>query len=305
MPMGSKLRLALVQLAPQPADRAGNLRLAEALIGSKKADIFVFPHLFSTAAGPEEAARLAEGPDGPTPAFMKALAQKKKAYVLGSYLAENKKGKIKKTKKSETSNSKPFIRFLAFDPNGNVIGVYDAIHLCSIRGEPDHFSAGGKLPFFDLLTFRSGIIDSYDLRFPELAREFALSNGFILFVAGAFKRSERAAWDALLAARAVENQMFCIGCNFASTPEERVGAPADAAAPRPDSSSNCYCGGSAVFAPDGRKLHQAGEGDQVLILDIDPFEVEWNRMSLQYITDAKAAPKRARKRVHESPLDKE
>lgn len=297
--MGSKLRLALVQLAPQPLALEDNLRLAQALIGAKKADIFAFPHLFSTAAGPEESARMAEEEDGPTPLFLKELAKKKSAYVLGSYLAKNPKTK------------KPSIRALAIDSKGNTIGIYDAIHLCSIRGEPEHLTGGQKLPFFDLLTFRSGVIDSYDLRFPELAREFALSNGFILFVAGAYRRSERAAWDALLSARAVENQMFAIGCNFAATPEELQAAPSPAGGapsggePLPLPSSNPYGGGSAVYAPDGRKLHQAGELDQVLILDIDPFEVEWGRMSLQYITDAKTAPKRAHKRVHESPLDKD
>ncbi len=286
MPMGSKLRLALVQFAPQPMAREENLRVAAALVGAKKADIFVFPHLFGTACGPEESERMAEKEDGPTPSFMRSLAVKKKAYVLGSYLARGKSGKTKR--------SKPFIRSLALDPSGRTIGAYDAIHLCSIRGEPEHLSAGKKLPFFDLLTFRSGVIDSYDLRFPELAREFALSSGFLLFVCGAFRRSERGAWDALLAARAIENQMFCIGCNFGATASELA-----------DASANPYGGGSVVYAPDGRKLHQAGEQDQVLILDIDPFEVEWARMSLQYITDAKQTPKRARKRVHESELDKD
>jgi hypothetical protein len=40
-------------------------------------------------------------------------------------------------------------------------------------------------------------------------------------------------------------------------------------------------------------------------VDIDPFEVEWNRTRYQFLTDAKLKPSRARKIVHESPLDKE
>lgn len=281
--MGSKVRLALVQFAPSVGNREENLRICRELVGDKKGDIFVFPHLFSTAAAPELYSRMAEKPNGPTPTFMRKLAKDKKAYVLGSYLARR-----------PSQPSKPFIRSLAIDTTGRTIGVYDAIHLCSITGEADHLSVGKKLPFFDLLTFRSGIISSYDLRFPEIAREFGLSNGFLLFVSGAYKKSERIAWDCLLAARAVENQMFAIGCNFGSTREEQTA-----------SSSDSYGGGSAVYAPDGRKLHQAGAGEQVLILDIDPFEVEWNRVRLQYLTDARSAPVRARKRVHESPLDKE
>jgi predicted amidohydrolase len=285
MPFGSKIRVALVQFSPSCANLSENLKIASALIGSKKADIFVFPHLFSTAARAEEASRMAEGNDGPTLLFLRKLAEDKKAFVLGSYLAKSQ---------SKSSSKKPFIRSIALNPAGQAIGIYDAIHLCSICGEPDYLSYGKKLPFFDLLTFRSCMISSYDLRFPEIAREFALSNGFLLFVQGAFRRSERKAWDSLLAARAVENQMFCIGCNFGASAQEQANAQID-----------CYGGGSAVFAPDGRKIHQAGAGEQVLIVDIDPFEVEWNRTRYQFLTDAKLKPSRARKIVHESPLDKE
>lgn len=288
--MGSKLRLVLVQFAPSSGRREENLHVCERLVGDKRGDIFVFPQLFSTAAGIEESARLSEKTDGPTPAFMKALAVKKKAYVLGSYLARPQKATKSKARQGPP---KPFIRSLAIAPDGNVIGIYDAVHLCSIEGEPAHRSAGKKMPFFDLLTFRSGLIGSYDLRFPEIAREFALSNGFLLFVLGAYPRSQARAWETLLAARACENQMFSIGCNFGATSEQQK-----------DGSSDCFAGGSAVFAPDGRKLHQAGPGEQVLILDVDPFEVEWNRMRHQFITDAQSAPVRKRKRVHESPLDK-
>jgi len=284
MPLGHPIRLALVQFAPQPGSRENNLSVAEALVGDKKADIFLFPHLFSTAAGVDEAARFAERADGLTPTFLRKVALSRKAYVMGSYLAE---GKIKK--------KNPFVRNLVIDPSGRTIATYDAIHLCSILGEPAHLSSGKKLPFFDLLTFRSALISSYDLRFPEIAREFGLSNGFLLFVAGAYRRSERMAWDSLLSARAVENQMFVVGCNFGASPNEKIDTS--------ESSHDPFGGGSAVYAPDGRKIHQAGLGDQVLILDIDPFDVEWARTRYQYLTDAKSTVKR--RHIHESPLDKE
>lgn len=278
MPLGSSIRLALVQFTPSPGDREANLSTVQALVGAKKADVWLFPHLFSSGAlGAGEAYRYAEADDGPTASFLKALAQAKKGYAIGSYLAPNPK-----------APAQPFVRTAVFNEDGTRVSAYDQIHLSSIQGEPDHLSSGERLLFFDCFTFRSTTLSSYDLRFPELAREFGLSWGFFLFVQGAFRRDEIHHWDALLQARAAENQMFVMGCNYSAA----KGAP---------DSDHPYGGRSAVFDPFGRKLHQAGEGEQVLILDIDPFQVEWNRNRYQYLTDSKM--KLAHRFVYESEDD--
>ena len=282
MPLGSLVRIALVQFTPQPAGREQNLLTASALCGQKKADVWLFPHLFSVgaeAAGVESFSRLAEDEDGPTPSFLKKLAMEKKAYAIGSYLAKNTTDKKKP--------SLPFVRSVAYNAEGIRVASYDQIHLSSITGESIHLSPGTRLPFFDCLTFRSAMINSYDLRFPELAREFGLSWGFFLFVQGAFRQEQIHQWDALLQARASENQMFVIGCNFSHSPDSNE--------------ENPFGGHSAVFDPAGKKLHQAGENDQVLILDIDPFAVEWNRNRHQYLTDSKM--KLAHRFVFESEED--
>jgi omega-amidase len=166
---------------------------------------------------------------------------------------------------------------VVFNPDGVRASAYDQIHLSSIAAEPDYIAPGARLPFFDALTFRAATIGSYDLRFPELAREFGLSWGFLLFVGGAYRQNEIHQWDALLQARAVENQMFAIGCNFGSERRKE----------KTDGDDFVFGGHSAVYAPDGRMLHRAGENEQVLVLDINPFEVEWCRNRFQYLTDAK------------------
>lgn len=284
MPLGSLVRLALVQFTPQPAQREQNLLITSALCGQKKADVWLFPHLFSIGAeeaGVEGFGRLAEDDDGPTPSFLKKLAMEKKAYAIGSYLAKNNK--------DAQNPARPFVRSVVYNADGIRVSSYDQIHLSSITGESTHLSPGARLPFFDCLTFRSAMFSSYDLRFPELAREFGLSWGFFLFVQGAFRQEQIHQWDALLQARAAENQMFVIGCNFGGEK-----APAD-------SNSNPFGGHSAVYDPAGNKLHQAGTSDQVLILDIDPFQVEWNRNRHQYLTDSKM--KLAHRFVFESEED--
>ncbi len=278
MPLGSLIRLALVQFAPVSGDAKANIATVSALCGAKKADVWLFPHLFATGApGANEAYRYVEKDDGPSASFLKKLAIEKKGYAIGSYIAEN------------PSNSlRPFLRTAIFNMDGQRVSVYDQIMLSSIQGEPDHFTPGEKMLFFDCFTFRSTVIGSYDLRFPELAREFGLSWGFFLFVQGAYPNDQIHHWDALLQARAAENQMFVIGCNFGNS-KENISNP------------HSFGGHSAVYDPFGKKLHQAGEGDQVLILDIDPFQVEWNRNRYQYLTDSKM--KLAHRFVYESQDD--
>ncbi|GEM_PF-6369261 len=289
MPLGSLVRIALVQFAPLPGDVEANLRTAKMLSGKKKADIFVFPHLFSSAAEPQEASRYAEDDDGPTPTMLQELAISRKAYAIGSYLAKTPHSIAK-----SPSHGKPSYRYVVFNPDGICAAKYDQIHLSSIAAENDYVSPGSSLPFFDALTFRSSVIGSYDLRFPELAREFGLSWGFLLFAGGAYKSNEIHQWDALLQARATENQMFAIGCNFGQEKKKKAkneggqgktGADAEGAGSASDPLD--FGGHSAVYAPDGRMLHRAGENEQVLVLDINPFEVEWCRNRYQYLTDAK------------------
>ena len=84
--------------------------------------------------------------------------------------------------------------------------------------------------------------------------------------------------------------MFVIGCNFGQEKTK-------------DGTLNplSHGGHSAVYAPDGRMLHRAGDGEQVLILDIDPFEVEWQRNRFQFLTDAKIES--GKKHVFESESD--
>ncbi|MDE1798040.1 MAG: hypothetical protein KGH63_01380, partial [Candidatus Micrarchaeota archaeon] len=98
-------------------------------------------------------------------------------------------------------------------------------------------------------------------------------------------------------------QMFVIGANFAHPKAAIVQPPVHqvTVAQAADDSAHQFGGHSAVYDPFGKKLHQAGEGDQVLILDIDPFQVEWNRNRYQYLTDSKM--KLAHRFVFESQDD--
>ncbi|MBX2991626.1 MAG: carbon-nitrogen family hydrolase [Bacteroidetes bacterium] len=105
---------------------------------------------------------------------------------------------------------------------GRVIHRYDKIHLFKPAGDRKFFRPGRS----DTSTFRistrhgwlrAGVVICYDLRFPELIRALALRGLQILFVPARWPRVRDDAWQTLLKARAIENQIFVVGCNASDT----------------------------------------------------------------------------------------
>ena len=77
----------------------------------------------------------------------------------------------------------------------------------------------------------------YDLRFPELCRSLALAGARMVIVSAQWPGSRIAHWDTLLAARAIENQIFMAASN-------RVGKDGDLT----------FNGHSQILSPNGEVL---------------------------------------------------
>lgn len=118
---------------------------------------------------------------------------------------------------------------------GRLIHRYDKVHLFGPTGDKRFFRPGDvitrtfRIPYAGS-TLRAGVIICYDVRFPELIRTMALQRLDILFVPARWPRVRDEAWHTLLKARAIENQIFTVGCNaggeegghsFAFDPEGR------------------------------------------------------------------------------------
>lgn len=101
--------------------------------------------------------------------------------------------------------------------NGKRVHRYDKIHLFKPAGEERLFQPGRQNKPFTVLAGRSriraGVIVCYDLRFPELARMLAAGGIQVLFVPARWPLVRDDAWQTLLKARAIENQVFVVGCN--------------------------------------------------------------------------------------------
>lgn len=102
---------------------------------------------------------------------------------------------------------------------GRRLHRYDKIHLFGPSGDPGYFQPGKRIDTFAIrsgaLVLRVGVVLCYDLRFPELVRVLALQGMRLLVVPARWPRERDEPWRTLLRARAIENQIFVVGCNAA------------------------------------------------------------------------------------------
>lgn len=108
---------------------------------------------------------------------------------------------------------------LVFSPDGEVLSRYDKIHLFDVEVEDNEksyqesrYAKPGKhittVSIHDIIVGQS---ICYDLRFPELFRCLAQQGAHIIVVPSAFTQvTGQAHWQALLQARAIENQVYII-----------------------------------------------------------------------------------------------
>lgn len=109
---------------------------------------------------------------------------------------------------------------VAVDPQGETLGEYQKLHLYdaflyreSDKNEQARLQQGfGELVLFDIGAFRFGLVNCYDLRFPEMARALVERGANCLivcagWVAGPLKELH---WETLLRARAIENTSYVL-----------------------------------------------------------------------------------------------
>ena len=160
-------------------------------------------------------------------------------------------------------------RTYAFNPDGDIIGVYDKIHMFDVTlsdGEKYHeskiYKPGKKLSLVSLPWCDVGLTICYDLRFPELYRKLAQKGASVIIVPSAFTvTTGEAHWHVLNRARAIENGAFVISaCATGSI----------------DGGGECY-GHSLVIDPWGNVLADGGVGSRVVSAKINLADVKDTR----------------------------
>ena len=153
-----------------------------------------------------------------------------------------------------------------FDRTGTCIAQYDKTHLFSYQDEDKFYTPGNSLCTFSLDGVLCGLATCYDIRFPELARTLALRGVEVLFVPAQWPAVRRQHWEALLAARAIENQLFVAACNSCA--------------------SDTQCGGSSrILDPLGAVLAAADSSETILSAVIDSGMVAETRTKITVYRD--------------------
>lgn len=156
---------------------------------------------------------------------------------------------------------------IVIDPQGNLVGRYNKVHLFDARVNGQSFEAssveepGTEPVLLNLDGTFIGLTICYDVRFPELFRNLALAGAQVLLVPAAFTQTTgEAHWETLLRARAIENHCFVVASATVRSPE---GAGNDA--------FETY-GHAMMISPWGQVLTDLGVQSpvvQVLTLDLE------------------------------------
>ena len=120
----------------------------------------------------------------------------------------------------------------------------------------------------DLEGIRVGFLICYDVEFPEPVRAHADAGTQLLLVPTALMRPYEFVPRQIVAARAIESQLFVAYVN-------RVGVERDFV----------YAGETRVVAPDGRELAVGGDQEQLLLADVDLADLAASRDLNTYLQD--------------------
>lgn len=280
----STLTITIIQTDLKWEDKTANLRNLEDKILSirENTELVVLPEMFSTgfSMNPE---KLAEDMQGPTLAWMRDVAARKRIILTGSVIIKEEEDY--------------FNRLIWMLPNGSY-GYYDKRHRFAFAGEDEHYTAGRKRLLTSVKGWKILPLVCYDLRFPVWSRQTpaprpddeepevgrnpddvepegrpaggpdvarskggAASGGFsgeptleydiLLYVAN-WPERRSLAWKTLLRARAIENQSYVIGVN-------RVGD---------DGNNIHHSGDSMIIDPLGEILYEKTEAEDVYTLTL-------------------------------------
>jgi predicted amidohydrolase len=251
--MGNSINVSLVQTRLKWREPGPNRNHLEGLIRSAPgSDLYVLPETFTTGFLGETTAT-DEDMQGETVNWMRNLAADTGAAITGSAVIRDERGRLN--------------RLLFVEPDGT-IQVYDKRHLFAFAGEDQRYVAGEQRVVMDFAGWRICPQICYDLRFPVWCRNRG-DYDLLLFVAN-WPARRVDAWDALLKARAIENQCYVVAVN-------RVGE---------DGNGIRYPGHSAIYGPLGETVIPPGEDEGITAQNLDLEVVTGIRQKLPFAREA-------------------
>jgi len=224
-----------------------------------KADIIVFPELFSTGYNlkimGDRIYDMASGKDGDTLSIACSEAKLGNIYVIAPIAYKDEDGRM-------------FNSAAVIDSKGTILNVYHKNNLWD--REQEYFSYGcNDFKVFEAPFARFGVLICYDVDFPETSRKLALGGAEIIFLPAAWATTHRNLWDIFLPSRALENTVYVAGVN-------RTGVEGNVV----------YFGDSKVFDPTGELVARAGENtEEILFCEVDVSVIPAIRKDFPYLRE--------------------
>jgi predicted amidohydrolase len=238
------LRIALLQLRVDDSEPASD-RIARVLglvTAQAGADLVVLPELWIPGAfGYQGYEPSATELPGAVITSLAAVARDIDAHVLAGTVIERDGNELHNTA-------------VLISPEGAIVHTYRKVHLFGFdHGEAETLTPGDDVSTYALPGFTTmGMTTCYDLRFPELYRLLLDAGAQLVVVPAGWPAARLDHWLLLLRARALEDQLFVVGCNQVGNQEGVE-----------------LAGHSVVVDPWGRIIAEAGADEEVLTVDID------------------------------------
>ncbi len=189
------MRICCAQISQVYEDVDTAFARAEEFLVSADADMVVFSEQYATGWRPQASTADA---DAVKDRWL-SLSKEYQTCIVGSY--------------QRLTGDKPQNVMLVCSPEGEVLAEYAKMHLFSPGGEDAAFSVGAEPVCFEYGGIKFGCAVCFDLRFPELFREYLKMGAHCVIVQAAWPAARVADFELLLRARALENRGYVVGCN--------------------------------------------------------------------------------------------
>lgn len=167
-------------------------------------------------------------------------------------------------------NGKRFDASPVIDADGLILGISKMVHVAQVPCfyEQDYYEPSDNgFQVYDTAVGKVGVIVCFDRHYPESFRTCTLRGAELIVIPTANAKSEPMElfeWE--LRVPAMQNSVFVAMCNRVGLEDEMD-----------------FAGESMVAGPNGELLAKAGDQEQLLLVDIDPNQVQQSRKARPYL----------------------
>lgn len=266
--MVREMKLALVQMHVSEDQEASTQKAMDNVnrLAALGAQMVVLPEMFNCPYDTKNFEAYAQTQGGPTWQRLSEAAKLNQIYLVGGSIPEREGDAIYNT-------------CFIFGPDGSQIGKHRKIHMFDIDikngqyfKESEALFPGNEITVVETAFGKIGVAICYDVRFPELARKMVDKGAEMLIYPASFNMTTGPVhWELVFRARAVDNQVFTVGC-----------APA-----RDEEAAYISYGHSIVVSPWGDVVGSLSDEEGYLMGIVDFDEVNRTRLQLPLLKHLK------------------